>query len=217
MGPSAREGRRSGAARARHRRTMSVRPFFESRYRRYGDVPKALDWSERGQRLRFEVLASIGPLEGASLLDVGCGLGHLYEFLRPTVRALDYSGVDLSPRFVEACRRKFSAASFEVRDVLRSGLDGSYDYVLSSGLHNLETGRNEREMRSLLQEAWSASRRGVGVNMLSRWASTRPTGRHFYDPATILRFARTLTPRVSLRHDYLPHDFTIFLYREAPP
>lgn len=196
---------------------MNVRPFFESRYRRYGDVPKALDWSERGQRVRFEVLASIGALDSARVLDVGCGLGHLYEFLRPGVRALDYSGVDLSPRFVEACRRKFPDACFEVRDVLRDGIDGSYDYVLSSGLHNLETGRNGLEMKRLLRHAWTAARRGVGVNMLSHWASKQPGGRHFYDPATMLRVARTLTSRVTLRHDYLPHDFTIFLYREATP
>ena len=34
-------------------------------------------------------------------------------------------------------------------------------------------------------------------------------------PLHVLAFCRTLTSRVTLRHDYLEHDFTVYLYRDA--
>ena len=196
---------------------IDARTFFESLFERHGNRPETLDWSERGQRIRFEVLAQIGELEGKSILDVGSGLGHLYGFLRDRLRVFRYRGYDLSPRLVQAAKQAYPDATFEVRDVLKNNIGGTYDFVLSSGLNNLETGTNDRDMRSFLRNAWGACRLGTGVNMLSRWAARRERRRHFYDPISFLRYAKRLTPRVVLRHDYLPHDFTLYLFREAPP
>lgn len=193
-----------------------LQSFFESRFRQFGNSPRTLDWSERGQRVRFEVLYGIGAYEGKSVLDIGSGLGHFYGFLRERVASFQYRGYDIVPKLVEAARESFSDATFEVRDVLREGIEGRYDFVVSSGVHNLETGNNEDEMRSLVSGAWNAATEGIGINMLSRWSGKVETDRHFYDPIAILRYARRLTPLVVLRHDYLHHDFTIFLYREGP-
>ena len=55
---------------------------------------RAVDWAtEPSQVVRFRVLTEIGPLDGASVLDVGAGLGDLAGFLvehHPTAR---YEGV----------------------------------------------------------------------------------------------------------------------------
>jgi hypothetical protein len=41
-------------------------------------------------------------------------------------------------------------------------------------------------------------------------------GEFYADPVEIVRFCRSLTPWVVLRHDYLAHDFTVYLYRDRP-
>ncbi len=194
---------------------MDPKSFFESRFRRYGNRPEALDWSARGQRVRFEILAGIGPLKGKSILDLGSGLGHLYGFLRERLKTFRYLGYDLSPRLVKAARKSYPEGTFEVRDVVREEIDGRYDFVLSSGLLNLETGANEKEIRSVVEKAWKVSTIGVGFNTLSTWANKAEEGRHFYNPSRLLSHARTLTPWVVLRHDYLPHDVTLYLFHEA--
>lgn len=63
---------------------------------------------------------------------------------------------------------------------------------------------------------FSLSQKAVAFNLLSQHAPQGLRYEHeffYYNPAEILDFCLTLTPKVSLGHTYLPHDFTVFLYR----
>lgn len=205
---------RMKASRGAHRRSVAeIRAYFESRLERHGDSPKSLDWSAQGQQTRFEILARVGNLRGQEVLDVGCGLGHFHDFLRTRFPDARYTGVDLSPRMVEAARKRLPEATLEVWDASSGKLPWEADYVIASGVMNLEIGNNEAAMRGLLRVCFRACRVAVAVNMLSRWADWFDEGRHYYDPIRTLRDARRLTSRVVLRHDYMPHDFTLYLYR----
>lgn len=198
---------------------MDVKDFFEGRFDRYGDSHETLDWSERGQRERFRVLSEVGDLAHACVLDLGCGLGHFYEYLRARQPDLGYVGYDFSARFVEHARAKYPGARFEVHDVFRDALPDGFDYVLCCGIHNLETGANDADMVGLIAKAFAAARRGVAFSLLSARAPELTEGRHYYDPLAMTAEAAKLTRFVVLRHDYMPHDFTLYLYPEAqaPP
>src|SRR6266571_1827905 len=193
---------------------VDVRQYFESRLRRFGDSPKSLDWSVEGQRRRFEVLCGIGDISGREILDVGCGLGHLHDFLRVLYRNFTYAGLDVSPRMIEAARQRIPSVSFLVFDATLQELPRRADFVFASGVLNVETGKNELAMRRLLESAFTACRIGVAVNMLSKWWNGPPDpARHYFDPTWAVRLAGRLTNSVVLRHDYLPHDLTLYLYR----
>ncbi len=192
---------------------VDIRRFFESRLRRYGDSPKTLDWSEEGQRRRFEVLAEVGELHGRSVLDVGCGLGHFLNFLEAKSIRSRYAGLDLSPRLIERARELHPAAAFEVLDVTGRSLPRRADYAVASGVLNVETGTNEADMRRMIRACFQACDVAAAMNMLSTWADWREPGRHYYEPIRMVRLARRVSRRVVLRHDYMPHDFTLYLYR----
>lgn len=196
---------------------MEVRKFFEDRFEAFGDSPKSLDLSVRGQQGRFEVLSQVGDLSGKRVLELGSGLGHFYEFLRDHFPGIRYTGYDFSPKFIECARAKYPSVTFELRDVLADPLDGAYDFVLCSGIHNLETGANDEDMRHLIRKAWGATREGVGFSMLSTYADRLDDGRHYYSPLLVLKEALALTRYVVLRQDYMPHDFAVFLYRNPRP
>lgn len=196
---------------------VDVRRFFESRLQQYGNSPRTLDWSAEGQRKRFEILAEAGDLRGRKVLDVGCGLGHLYDFLAARGIGASYYGLDLSPKLVEKARELHPDVAFEVLDAASRSLPRTADYVFASGVLNVETGDNEAAMSRLLRTAYEACHLAVAVNMLSTWADWFERNRHYYDPIKMVRLARRLTRRLVLRHDYMPHDFTLYLYREAEP
>jgi len=191
-----------------------VRRFFEDRHRRFGATREALDWSAHGQLRRFEVLGEVADFSGRSVLDVGSGLGDFLAFLAPRSHDVRYTGYDIVEAFVDHARSRFPDAAFQVRDVLREGIAGEFDLVVSSGLHNVENGGNEEEMASFLRKAWDAAKVAVAVNMLSARADKQSEGRHYYDPGRLLHLALGLTRYAVLRHDYLPHDLTLYLYRE---
>lgn len=193
---------------------VEVRKFFEDRFDRYGDTPRSLDLSVEGQQGRFEVLSQIGDLSNKRVLELGSGLGHFYEFLRDRYHGVRYTGYDFSPKFVAWARAKYPDATFEVRDVLTEPFEIACDFVLCSGMHNLETGSNDGDMKTLLRKSWDIAGEGVAFSMLSTHADRREEGRHYYDPLLVASEALSLTRYIVLRQDYMPHDFALFLYRK---
>ncbi len=192
-----------------------VSDFYERLLAEHGDSPRALDWSEEGQRARFQVLAEVGIEERHSVLDVGCGLGHFLSFLRGGGNLGMYRGVDSCEAMIAALTRGDSTllADFVVADALTADLPRA-DYAVSSGMLNIETSANEEQMATLLRKCFDACTIGCAVNMLSSRAQTKRDGRHYYDPAAWLQRAFEISPSVVLRHDYRPNDFTLYLYRE---
>jgi SAM-dependent methyltransferase len=66
------------------------------------------------------------------VLELGCGAGRLTQYL--AARGGEVLGIDVSPRMVEACRRRFPALEFEVGDLadLSGFADGSRDVVVGA-------------------------------------------------------------------------------------
>ncbi len=200
-------------------RPVSTVDLFESLLAAHGDSPRALDWSVEGQRKRFGVLWEMGLFYGR-VLDVGCGLGHFYDYLRHAGFSGSYVGVDFSTVMIQAAQRRLTPAAeyaapsahFKVLNALTDELPEA-DFVVSSGLLNVQQGDNFAAMKLLLAKCFNASRVGCAVNMLSTSPPSRRIGRYYYNPSQMLDIAFALTPFVTLRHDYRDNDFTLYLYR----
>lgn len=188
----------------------------------HGPSHLAVDWgSTGGQTLRFSVLAELlrdrkGEFSEASILDVGCGVGHFCDYLGEHGFCGEYQGVDLLSEMIEQARiaHPEHAGKFNVLDITANKTPADsemYDYVVGSGLfyHG-----NRAIMEAVLTAMFKLARRGVAVNSLSAWAQEKQDTEFYACPLETLAFCRTLTPWVELRHSYMPHDFTIYLYRE---
>ena len=94
--------------------------FYEDLVARYGYNFRALNrGSAQSQEGRFAILAGIAPLAGTRLLDVGCGLGDFRLWLLCHGIAVDYHGIDIAPRMVEAAKNRQPDAVFLVYNSLR--------------------------------------------------------------------------------------------------
>ena len=188
--------------------------FFRLHVRLFGNDWRALGWySRHTQFKRFAVLCEIGELSQCRILDVGCGLGDLYGYLRGEGIKIDYTGYDLLPEMVERAQRRYPEARFLVRDVLQEWDEEPFDYILSSGAFNIDFGSNASAIQQLLRIMIQHSRRGVAINFLSTKDTAQDPIFYHYDPQVWLNYSRTLCSRVELREDYLPNDFTLYLYR----
>lgn len=204
----------SGPQRYEQRR---VADFFRLHVQLYGNDWRALGWQSRyTQHKRFAVLSHIGPLTNTRVLDVGCGLGDLYGYLCAQGIPVTYTGYDLVPEMVEHARRRFPETRFVVRDVLQGLGEETFDYILSSGAFNINFGDNLRAIQQAIRNMFAACTRGVAINFLSITdPQTDPIFFH-YHPEHMLAFCQTFCSRVELRTDYLPNDFTLYLYADPP-
>jgi SAM-dependent methyltransferase len=181
----------------------------------HGNDVRTLGWGSReSQAKRFGVLSEIGGIKGASVLDVGCGLGDLYGWLRGNKLRVRYTGVDITPRMVERGRKRFPRVRFDICDLLDPTCRlAPHDYVLSSGIFTHSGASAFEFLRAMVHRMFDLSKQAVAFNCLSGWAKEREPGEFHADPLEVVSFCRTLTPWVVLRHDYHPRDFTVYLYK----
>ncbi|MBN1947657.1 MAG: methyltransferase domain-containing protein [Bradymonadales bacterium] len=175
-----------------------------------------------GQILRLQVL--LEALSSAdypvSVLDVGCGLGALYGYLRDTDRLGPYLGIDLLPEMVDQARREFPEARFEMVDLLDLEATERFDLVVCSGSLNVMVKEHERWIKEMLAAMWKHATLAVAVNIqTTRAFRYNPASRGdndlcHVDPASFLSWCEQLTPWVSMRQDYLGSEAAFYLYRE---
>jgi SAM-dependent methyltransferase len=197
----------------------TVLDFYAERWEQFGYDTRSLGIGSReSQEIRFSVLTQIADLQGASILDVGCGFGDLLSYLEGKGIAVRYSGLDLQPAFIEEARRRHPAGDFHCADIERFEPSAHFDFVFVSGTFNVKF-REDQEawVFRMLRKMFSMAERGVGINLLSTYYDPDHYREDMFyvSPERAFTEAQAITRRVTLRHDYLPHDFTLFLYRKG--
>jgi SAM-dependent methyltransferase len=192
-----------------------VRGHFLPLLDQHGISSLTVGYKHSGNHLaRYRILAGVGDIVDASILDVGCGIGHFAGWLKANGFRGGYTGVDLMPEMVEKAAGLYPTKKFAAADILSDAFPYTADYVIASGIFHMGDANLTKKMIAAMFDACHI---GVALNSLSSWHDTSEQG-EFYcaDPLEILAFCRTLTPSILFRHDYLPHDFTVFMYKDAP-
>ncbi len=189
--------------------------FYDRQVKRHGDSIHSLDWgSTASQEKRFEILSQIGDLHGQRILDVGCGLGDYYSWLVKKGIAVDYLGIDMTAAMIKQAKKKHLKARFKIANILEmQTLKPDYDYVFASGIFNRRVKNHERFVQETIKTMFQLCRRGLAFNILSQKADFKEKDEYHARPDELLKFCQTLSQDVVLNHDYMPHDFTVFLYK----
>lgn len=193
-----------------------VRHYGE-RYEQYGADVRSVDWGSReSQEKRFAAFVDVGSVQGVSILDIGCGLGDFPAYLQQRGISADYTGYDVTPRMIEHCRNRFPDQHFEQGDPIADPPQGaSFDYVMASGIFSVHRSEPEAYLYYAIDQMYRLCRVGVAFNTLSTFAATQTPGEFHADPSEVLERCLRICPRVTLRHDYLPQDFTVYMYKPS--
>lgn len=182
------------------------------------DEHQAVDSSPRSHEKRFRKMSEVIALEGASILDVGCGLGAFYSFLRNRNITCDYTGYDITASMIREARERHPeiADRFQVLDILDAEQPpASFDYVLAITPLTLPLGAeiNVETTVRLVQRMFLMCRIGTGISMTSSFTRKPSANTFYYDPMEMLGRISAICRNVRLDHTYLPHDFAIFCYK----
>lgn len=191
-----------------------MRARYSARLREFGDDIRTLgSGTEERRRVRFQVLHEAGIESGMSVLDVGCGFGDFYGYLRAEGVAVEYLGIDINPELVAVARRKYPDARFAIADLQTDPVPAA-DFVVASGMFNLALREldNYEYVRDVMTRAYGQARRGVAMDFQTSDVDFRVADIHYYDPERVFRIAKRITKRVTLRHDYPLYEFCIYLY-----
>lgn len=189
---------------------------YEKNYRKYGCDPRTLGWCVGRQEMRFHVLTSIGDVGNKSILDLGCGFADLYDFLMRRGWQGRYTGFDIVPKLVEVARGRHPGVDIRLLDILEDDIDEKFDYIFASGVFNakLVGESNKLYIKKMMQKMFEMANSGVSVDFVSSYVDYHQEETYHAEPERIFKMCKKLSKRVILRHDYMPYEFAVYVYKE---
>lgn len=200
--------------------SMSTHDFYSRMYAEFGPSPQGLGWGTKGlQTLRFEALSGVWDFRERVLLDVGCGICDLYEFVRQ--RGINrYIGVDFVDAYCEFARGRFSDPEFEVihRDLFASQSLPLCDIALASGTFNVmdfeSEDKNYSAIENVMTRLRAACRVGFSINFLSDATTFRDESLFYANSERILSIARRVSRRLLISHFEFPFEYILHVWSD---
>lgn len=190
---------------------------YTTRLEQHGPVPQALGWLKGRQAFRFHFLAEAQGFENSdSVLDVGCAFGDLEPFLKQRGWNGRYTGVDIVPGLIEEGLKKYPHLDLRVADIQEDKLDGPYDWVLSSGALTSETEEVDsyNHLQHMLEVMFDNCRKGVSANFVSPYVEFQSDVNFHPSMDRFMSIVQGISKRFSMRFDYMPYEFTVYLYKD---
>jgi cyclopropane fatty-acyl-phospholipid synthase-like methyltransferase len=204
---------------------LKIVEHYEKCLETYGDSDLGVDWTRPEQvKIRHRVMLEAirqAPGGAYTLLDLGCGCAHLYEYIVSNgISDIAYSGLDISEKYISVSRSKFPHIKFYQADILvDKDAIPEFDYIIMNGVFNEKRELTFDEMfayfRSMIRAAFSKSKTGIAFNVMTKYVDWEREDL-FHLPFNLL--AEFLSTEVSrhflIRHDYGLFEYSVYVYKE---
>jgi len=189
----------------------SIIKHYTELYKKFGPSPASVGWTKGKQDIRYNAITEIGIEKNSSILDVGCGFGDLLSFLNKRKLQVKYTGIDINQKFIELAKKKYPKAMFEIGDIESRPFKKKFDWVFAIGTTN-QSG-SYSYIQNLLSAMFRIAKKGVAMDFLSTYVDFRKPENFHASPERVFKIAKKLSKRAVLRHDYLPFEFCVYVYK----
>lgn len=191
---------------------------YNDKYKTFGYSPKALGWDKGKQDIRFDVLTSLYDFNNKSVLDIGCGFGDLNRVLNAKFNNYTYLGVDLVENLIHKGRELYTTSNirFKTGDILEMDLEEPFDFATSSGVFNYKFKDFDTYwfIEEVIKKALKVCKDGIAFDFLSDKVDYQLEHTFHSSPEKILGMAYKYSRNVVLRNDYMPFEFSLFIFKD---
>lgn len=181
-----------------------------------GNTAQSQGWaSNETENTRFNILLKIGDINNCSILDVGCGFGDLYNFFKKKDLNFSYTGIDVNPEMIKIAKERHLNVDFQIIDFSSYVPKEKFDYIFCSGALSFKVKDYKNLYFSYIKKMFEISKVGVVFNMLNSQNNSSDEDSEIfatYEISEVREFCLQLTDKIIISEDYLPNDFTFFLY-----
>jgi SAM-dependent methyltransferase len=210
------------------KKTETIVEYYEKNLKEHGDNHLGVAWPKyEDAQTRYRVMLDVlnfGPRKAGKklvqLLDFGCGTGHFKEYLdKVQIQNIEYSGLDISAKFVEVSQKKFPGTPFYCLDV-NQGASGLpvFDYAILNGVFTVKCDLSFEDMWSHTKQTLLALfphvSEGLAVNFMSKHVDwERPDLFHLPFDGLADFFKKQLSRNFMFRQDYGLYEYTAYIYK----
>lgn len=200
---------------------------YETCLEKFGDTHLGVDWPKAEDAAsRYKVMLDIIRLAGdsgenISLLDFGCGAAHLYQYiLEKGIENINYTGLDISEKFISLCKRKYPGITFYQADISddKNKLP-VFDYIVINGVFTEKRELSFDEMWNyfgeMLIRIYSRCKRGIAFNVMSKEVEWERNDLFHVPTDMLIHFlAKNLGRNFIIRNDYGLYEYTVYVYKQ---
>lgn len=196
--------------------------YYGNLFEKYGPgVDSVASGNQIYKDLRYAKLSALFSADRSfSLQDVGCGVGHYFEFLKRHFpdREIEYSGTEITPAFVDHCRQVYPDNDFQLRDLAAGPFDEQYDYLIFAGTFYHLAGAAEHDFRDfverMLSNGFQSARKGIAFNLVTSYVDYRLPDLFYADVGEVIDFTcRELSRFFTIDHASPLFEHTICVYK----
>jgi len=172
--------------------------------------PECVGWLDGSENalIRNQKIYEAGIGDNDSVLDIGCGVAHLYEFLKMGGWNGKYLGIDPNKKAIDLIDEDINA--------MHGTIDGlpdfmKYDWVIANGVFNL--GLKEEHSFWIIENMISHANKGIIFNMLQ--APYEDPKYEAYNPMWIhYKLQEYDHKKIEIIENYFKDDaeFTVYFY-----
>ena len=172
--------------------------------------PECVGWLDGSKNvlIRNQKIYEVGIEDNDSVLDIGCGVAHLYEFLKMGGWNGKYLGVDPNKKAIDMIDENINTMHGTIEDLPDFM---KYDWVIASGVFNL--GLTENLTFSIIHNMISHANKGIIFNMLQ---APYPDSKYeaYYPDYVKNKLLKYENDRIEIIEDYMGNDaeFTVYFY-----
>ena len=190
----------------------NIAEFYDQLCDNYEKSWQAAGWeSEDNQYANFVLISSIiSP--NSSVLDVGCGQGDFYNYIKN--KKINYYGIDISKSMIEKAKIKNPNINFYHGNFLEESFE-NFDYVVASGAFSFQVEKQYDYIKKCIELCYSQSNKASAITMTSDLADVKyEEPLFYYNPIKILEIALEFTSYVIINTSSLPNELVLFMYKK---
>jgi SAM-dependent methyltransferase len=202
-----------------------IAAYYTSKLEAYGSTAQGVDWngihSHETRHRQFLRLLDGSP--NASVLDLGCGFGDFFRFLRASGHQGRFIGYDITPSMIERARDLHGESEDREWQIGATPTEAA-DFAIASGIFNVKDDVAIETWKSYvlqtIETLANAGRLGFAFNALSTSSDPdrRRSNLYYADPADMLAYCLSKYGRsVTLLQDYGLYEFTMVVRHATAP
>ncbi len=200
---------------------------YEKTLEEFGPNSKGMDWpNSEDLEKRFKVLTDLIYFTDTnnkkqSILDLGCGVGLLINFLNNNGlnKKLIYTGADISSKMIFTAKELHPEYDFEVRDVLRSPFnENKFDYVIMNGLLTEKLDMTQSQMiefaQNMIASSFKSCSKGIAFNVMSSHVDWKRDDLFHWELDDIVEFMiKNCSRKIKIMMNYDLFEYTVHLFK----
>lgn len=205
----------------------SIISHYEECLDKHGDNHLGVDWPKiEDVDKRYQVMLDIIKFDGVdiispTLLDFGCGTAHLLEFINKNQYPnIQYSGLDISQKFVDFAQQKFPVINFYCFDVFDADSEiPIFDYIVMNGVFTEKRELTFDQMwdyfTRLITLVYEKSSKGIAFNVMSKNVSWERDDLFHVSHDLLSDFlCKNITRNYIIRNDYGLYEYTVYIFKK---